>query len=98
MLTFGESGWKEIRNVFAVFSQHFVAEIISESNQQKIKKMFRIATIAAVVAVGKLGTANFVETKLCSLSESQGSSHQQEAAVRAGAEGSGLSLNFTLTY
>jgi len=43
--------------------------------------MFRTATIAAVVAVGKLGTASFVETKLCSLSESQGSSHQQEAAV-----------------
>lgn len=32
--------------------------------------MFRIATIAAVAAVGKLGTASFAETKLCSLSES----------------------------
>ena len=31
--------------------------------------MFRTATIAAVVAVAKLGTASFVETKLCSLSE-----------------------------
>lgn len=56
--------------------------------------MFRIATIAAVVAVGKLGTASFVETKLCSLSESQ-------PPTRGSSElsaGSGLSLNFTLTY